>query len=469
MGQNLPVMAVAGATVALAIFCQWWLQTSVFYSTALRPGQPWAQWDWPAIVVGLLALLVLAGFADRDWDGRDSAAAPRHEWLLVAAIMALAAFMRTVALDTVPTGFFQDEAINGNDALALFDGRPFELWSDSIGGRPTLFLYMLGASLQVLGRSYLALKVVPVAFGVASVFAVYALGRVALGPRPALWGAFFLAVSWWHLTFSRLAWEVTCVTFFSAAGFALLLRGLGSCRHPVANIIGAAALLTVGFYTYAAYRAVVVIVVVFLAMSLLSSDRVAVWHRAGALVAAGLIALVLAAPLIDFAWKNPKLYWRRYDDVSLTKYMRYHGTPIPWAHQIGKAVLALNQRGIEHEPGSPPYLDPVTGALLLLGLLSRAPADRRRGMRLLWAWFVTFLALSSLTRDSPHMTRNLGVVPAVVLFAGYGAARCWRCCVRQCGAPRHCGVGGLFVVCALALNAYQYFIGNPTFLTWICE
>jgi len=457
--RNASAPLVAAATVVVLIVCQWRLQTGLLYSVKTHPLSPWAEWDWPqlAVVIALLALLALLG--TREWESTERPLSRRMEWLALAGIVGVALFLRTVALDSVPTGFFQDEAINGIDALSLFDGRPFELWSDSIGGRPTLFLYLLGASLQVLGRSYLALKVVPVLFAVGSVVAVYAMGRLAIGPRAALWGAFFLAVSWWHIAFSRQAWEVNCVTFFSAVGFAFLLRGLGPSRRPGLDIVIAAVLLTVGLYTYAAYRAVVAVAAVFLGASLLSADRAIVRRRAGALIVAGIIALAVAGPLLHFAWQNPRLYWRRYDDVSLTKYMSYHGTPVPLVHQLGKSLLSLNQRGEEHKPGSVPYLDAVTGALLLLGLVCRVPAERQRGYRLLWVWFLTFFALSSLTRDAPHMTRSLGVAPAVVLFAGYGATRLLSM-LRAVTRSRFVswGVAGFLVLCALALNTYQYFI-----------
>jgi 4-amino-4-deoxy-L-arabinose transferase-like glycosyltransferase len=459
--RQLPAGVAVAATVVALVACQWLLQTGQAYSGGAHAGEPWAEWNWRQIVTIAGALVLLVVLSRRDNESTQSLPPPRYEWLAVVGILLLATFLRTVALDSVPMGFFQDEAINGIDAWKLLDGRPLEIWSDSIGGRPTLFFYILGAVLHVSGKSYMSLKIVPVTFGVASVLALYLLGRTALGPRPALWAAFLMATSWWHIVFSRMAWEVSAVPFFSAVGCALLLYGLGRCRHPVWNLIGAGVMLAAGLYTYAAYRAMPAAVLVFLAVTAACADRRVLYERAGALTIGALVVAALTAPLFYFAWLHPELYWRRYTDVSITKYMGFHGTPLPWLHQFGKGLLALNQRGDSVNLSPSPFLDPVTGAFLLFGMAAGAPVDRRRGARLLWAWVLTFLVLTSLTRDSPHITRSLGMGPPVILFAGLGAAELFariRTAIRNSFLVPSCVAAVILFV--TAFNAYEYFIAQ---------
>src|SRR6185436_8789351 len=86
----------------------------------------------------------------------------RTEMLILLAIIALAAVLRVYRIDSIPVGFFQDEATNGNDAFMLVQIYPedgLHVWSDSLDGRPTLFLYLVGAGLHLFGRTYLALKI----------------------------------------------------------------------------------------------------------------------------------------------------------------------------------------------------------------------------------------------------------------------------------------------------------------------
>jgi 4-amino-4-deoxy-L-arabinose transferase-like glycosyltransferase len=457
--RRVPPAATAAAAILAVIACQWFLQSGEFYSVPIPyRGHALAQWNWPqcCLLAALLAVLVLAA---RSHAASDEARKAARGWLWLAAILALAVALRTVALDSVPMGFVQDEAINGNESVALLDGRPFILWSDSIGGRPTLFLYLLGACLQVFGRSYLALKVLPVAIGVASVVAVYAFGRVALGPRAALWAAFLLAISWWHNHYSRLALEACCVPLFSTAGLALLLHGLGRSRRPFASIVAGSVLLATGLYTYAAYRAVPVAAVLFLAATAVSRDRQVLRARRVPLCAGGIVALAIVTPLALFAWRHPELYWRRYEDVSIMPLMRYYWTALPWLHQMGKGLLALNHRGYDAGNWVPTFLDPVTGALLLLGLVVRPSEQQRRGVRLLWVWFLTFAALASLTVDSPQLTRQLGLLPPVVLFAGLGATH--LVAFLSAALRRRALVWGCAAAAAAAaalVNVYLYFI-----------
>ena len=172
-------------------------------------------------------------------------------------------------------GFYVDEASNANDAFDLIHLYPetgLQVWSDSMR-RPPDAVSLPGRCLRACLREhdYRSLKIVPVLFGVATVAAVYALGRVAFGPREALWAAFFLAVSRWHIHYSRMAWEAICVPFFSTAGFALLLHGLRRERGGVSSgEPRGTVVLSAGLYTYAAYRAVPVIAVVFVLAVLLS-------------------------------------------------------------------------------------------------------------------------------------------------------------------------------------------------------
>jgi hypothetical protein len=76
-------------------------------------------------------------------------------------------------------------------------------------------------------------------------------------------------------------------------------------------------------------------------------------------------------------------------------------------------------------PGEP-MLDPVTGALFLLGLgygFYRWK-DHRRGLLLLWLMFALLGGVLSLVGEAPQGYRTLGVVPAVTIVAGDVLVRC---------------------------------------------
>lgn len=452
-----PAWLVGLLTLALAVACQWVLQTNELYVAPAE--QPSADWQWQS--VALAAGLFLALFSLRPADAQTEDGEPiRLERLWLAAILLLAAVLRIYDIDHTPVGFYQDEATNGLDALELMDVGGVKLWSDSVGGRPTLFLYALGIILKTFGVSYLSMKILPIALSIAAVAAVYAVARAGFGARAGLWAGFFMAVSRWDIHYARMAWEVNCVPFFSAAGFAFLLRGLR--RDEPRSIVGGAILLAWGLYTYAAYRAVPAAAIVFLAWVFLSKDRAALLRNRGALLRAAVIATAIGLPLVVFALAEPGRYWERYNDVSLTYYITYYGAPSAWLHQIGKGFLSLNNLGddlIRHNLPRAPQLDAITGVFFLLGLATAARPEQRLGTRLLWAWFGVFLLLASLTRDSPHATRYLGLVAPAVVFAGVGAARLFARLRRGLRfAPLVWALSLSTITATAALNAYQYFV-----------
>jgi len=458
--------AIAGRALVAAIGTQALLMSLPFYT-----GQP----EIPVLDWSPLALLVLAaGLGALLVAGSQVAALPEEEpalrnerWWL-AAIVCVAVLFRTLWLDTIPVGFFQDEATNGNDALALAKVDGWMLWSDSVGGRPTLFLYLLYYTLQVFGVSYLSLKIVPVVIGVATVVAVWALGRQAFGSRIALWAAFLIAVSRWHVHYSRMAWEAICLPLFAVGGLALLAYGLRNERLRTTAIVVGATVLSAGLYTYAAYRAVPVIALAFLAATILTAERTLVARRLPALLLGAVIAAAVAAPLAQFAAAQPELYWWRYNEVSLTSYMAYFGTPLPWLDQVGRSALSLHNVGdelIRHNLPHHPHLDPITGVLLLLGLATAVWRWRRFGERLALVWLVVFLVLAALTRDGPHATRLLGLVPACALLAAVGIESLGSAFAPRLGRRHMQFAAALLVASITAVNAYAYFVleaNHPT-------
>ena len=109
-------------------------------------------------------------------------------WLLLAIL--LAGVLRFWQLDTMPPGFYHDEAYNGLDALALLHGDTFpqfyegwELYAQDAHadnppqptrwplffegnyGREPVHIYLMALSIWLLGATPLAIRAVPAAAG----------------------------------------------------------------------------------------------------------------------------------------------------------------------------------------------------------------------------------------------------------------------------------------------------------------
>ncbi|HYD49902.1 MAG TPA: glycosyltransferase family 39 protein [Terriglobales bacterium] len=414
-----------------------------------------ARWDVAAVAVAaaLFALFALASVAARD-RYIDTPQAEGSWWPLLLVLI-LATILRVYRLNGMPPGFFQDEAINGRDALALGDAQEWQFWSASISGRPTLFLYGLLATVRLGGNSYLALKILPVTIGVATVATTYCLGRLLFGRQVGVWAALLLACSRWHIHYSRMAWEAICAPLFATGGLALLVYAVrqGGYRwFAAAGIVSA-----LGLYTYAGYRAVPLVAAMYAVL--------VVWQQRDAALVRGLGVATAAfaaigAPLAIFAWLHPELFWERYREVSLAN--ATGSDPTYLLHQLGKSILSFHHRGdalVRHNLPFAAHLDVITGTLMLIGAAASLAWRARLDAALLWLWLAVLVALSSATREAPHATRLLAAAPAAALFAGLGAA----VLVQRLTARLRVRALRLALVAAVAvaiagLNAHGYFV-----------
>jgi hypothetical protein len=129
------------------------------------------------------------------------------------------------------------------------------------------------------------------------------------------------------------------------------------------------------------------------------------------------------APLASTYVRNPFTFWNRTRQVSVLNDVERVGSTQPvWDN--AKAHLQMfhvaGDRNPRHNLPGEPMLDPVTGALFLLGLgysLWRWK-DHRRGLLVSWLLFALLGGILSVSGEAPQGYRTLGVVPAIAILAG---------------------------------------------------
>lgn len=119
----------------------------------------------------------------------------------------------------------QDELYTIVEATRLFDN-PLE---PGIEARPLYYL-LQHALFRVLPDTAPALRLLPLLFGVAGVWATWRLGREAAGRVAGLSAAFLVAVSPWHLYASGMARYWSLVYLLAALAYAGLLRAYRTDR-----------------------------------------------------------------------------------------------------------------------------------------------------------------------------------------------------------------------------------------------
>lgn len=174
--------------------------------------------------------------------------------IILAAILALAAVLRVAGLDRVPPELFGDELDVGYHAYSLlktgrdYYGQFLPTYIHSFSEwRAPLLMYVTTPFVGVFGLNEYGVRLPSAILGVLSIFLLYLLVKKTLrSERVALLAAFILAVSPWHLQYSRAAFEASLFLTLLLSGALLFLAGLSKNRWFYAS----AACFALTFYTY---------------------------------------------------------------------------------------------------------------------------------------------------------------------------------------------------------------------------
>jgi 4-amino-4-deoxy-L-arabinose transferase-like glycosyltransferase len=328
-------------------------------------------------------------------------------WIVgLAAILALAAFLRLWRLPELPPPLFHDEAVNRLDALDAWQTRQFEVFYPENNGREGLYINIGALSLACFGDHDWALRLPSVLFGLLTVAGLALLGAELAGPRVGLLAAFFLATSFWHMLLSREAFRaIAGPCFLTWALYLMLAARRRPMLWPIAGVV-----YGLGFHTYIAYRATPLLIAPLL-------WRVG-WKRVVAFVAA---AAVVIAPLALYFIQHPGSFLGRTAQVAVWTSRTIPEAALEFARNIwrvGRMFFTHGDYNWRHNfPFRAELYWPVA-VCLVLGLI----APHKRPAKLLaLGWLVVAAIPVVLSAENPHALRAVLLLPAVLLLAALGA------------------------------------------------
>jgi len=168
----------------------------------------------------------------------------KKEFLFLLFLIFLASIFRFWGLDRVPPGLFGDEVDVGYHAYSLLKtgkdylGQPWPVYLHSLAEwRAPLFIYSVIPSVAVFGLNEWGVRVPAAFWGVLDVVVVFFLVKELFAEtKLAFLTGLFLAISPWHLQYSRAAFEVTLLLFLFLAGALFFIKGL---KKPIFFIFSA--------------------------------------------------------------------------------------------------------------------------------------------------------------------------------------------------------------------------------------
>jgi hypothetical protein len=288
----------------------------------------------------------------------------------------------------------------------------------------------------------------------------------------ALLAAALLAVSFWHVLFSRLGFRVISQPLLMALAVAALFRGLRGGRWPWLWLAGLLIGLTA--YTYLAARLFPVLLA-FALLPLLLDPRTRAL-RARQLLLVALVAFLTALPLLAYFAAHPDAFWVRIGQVapgdgaaeglSLTESL---------LRSFGMFFLAGDPYLRFNLPGRPLF-DFATGGLLLAGWIilmaryRRLYYDWQRAavLLLLLAPLVMILPTALAVNEIvPSNLRALGLIPFVFFLPPIGLITLLRDVERRFGRPNL--TVAVQVIALLLLWAGGQWTQHQYFRVWAAD
>jgi 4-amino-4-deoxy-L-arabinose transferase-like glycosyltransferase len=355
----------------------------------------------------------------------------RYSLFAVSLVVVWLAFwLRFDQLETVPFSWHLDEAAHGLEARDILRGiRP--IFFPQFTGHEAMFAYAIAGAFTLFGDSIWSARLVSATAGVLTVALTIPLGATlwpgARGRRIGQWAAALLSISLWHLVYSRSTYRVILQPLMQLPALIFLLKAIrhSSEKSPRVWVWWALAGLFTGlnFHTYLAAR------VFPLALALIGGAAIALgperWRPVKGLILAGLVAALIALPLVWYFYNHPFDLYGRAADIS---FVTPDSTVSDVADQVWRNVRDTagmftvkgdysHKRNIRDEP----VFDLFTGAAFFIGLAAAVIGLARRRHVLvsvtLLSWLIVMVLPGVLSvAGVPNYSRLFGALPVVMIF-----------------------------------------------------
>jgi len=423
--------------------------------------------------------------------------------ILLTAIIILASMLRLWGLGVVPTSPDWDEASLGYNAFSILQtGRDeygkfmpivFQSFNDY---KPALYSYFIIPLLPIFGLTLFAVRLPSVILGILTVLATFFLVKELFGTSEtkskfknnsdviALLTTFLLAISPWHIQFSRVAFESNAGLAFSVFSILFFLKGL---KKPWLLLLSTMC-MALNLSIYQSERVFMPLIAIAL-ISIYWKQVIALPKKY--LIGAVVVGMIVASPLLIYISTNPAALSRA-KGVSVLSQATPSSQAIANRYLVDKAdgnflgTLFHSRRVAQARDVISGYIshyDPnwlfITGddnrhhapsmgllylwelPFLLIGIYSLFffPFPRRTKL-FIFAWFLLAPVPASVTFDVPHAVRTLNFLPTFQLFTALGLITATAWMSKQKVLQFSLRYPFVCLVVAFALFNFSYYLNQ---------
>lgn len=369
----------------------------------------------------------------------------KKSFFILLAILIFALLLRTYNLDKVPSSLFGDEVDVGYQAYSLLKtGQDLQgnLWPTLVQSlseyRAPLYIYSTIPFIATFGLNEWGVRLPAVFWGILGITGLYFLVRKIFNEKIALFSAFFLTISPWHIQYSRASFEVTMLLAFFIFAAYFFIRSLENKKL----LILASILFALTPYIYSTAT---VFMPLFLLL-LLFCFKQELKKNLKTFMVAGFVMLIILLPyglntffgqagerfavvsiFTNKDLQDKVLLAQKSESLPLGTQRFFHNKPFIWMQNFSLNYLRAfspeflflngdpNSRHSVHEMGEMYFYELI---ILIIGIWALIKMENR------WKWLILGWLLlapipAALTFDGGfHATRNfLMLVPLMILLA----------------------------------------------------
>lgn len=380
----------------------------------------------------------------------------RYLWIII--VVFFAGFLRFYNITSVPPALNSDEVAIGYNAYSILKtgrdeyNKPFPLTFRSFDDyKMPVYVYMVAGSMKLFGFSDFAVRFPSAFFGTLTVFITYFLVKELFKtsnnqepitknlPTMPLLSAALLAISPWHLMFSRAGYEANVSVFFIVFGVFCLLRGLKKGMY----IPLSAVLFVLSIWTYHTSR----IFVPLLLLGFLIMYWKDFWKQKVYMIVGIILGLVILFPIMKMtlslegqmraigvsSFSNPDDLKSSISRIifdsknNLFLYSFFHNRRFEYAVIFLRGYFShfdLNflflDKSIER------YRAPGVGLLYLFELpllligFYQLIRQWSKGSAVLFWWVITAPVAAAFTLQLPHPVRTIVLLPVLQIIVSLG-------------------------------------------------
>lgn len=429
----------------------------------------------------------------------------KKETILLLLILLLAGFLRFWQLGQTPSSLDWDETALGYNAYSIMEtgkdeyGAKWPLILRSFDDyKPGMYVYLAMLPIKIFGLNEFAVRFPSAFLGTLAVLLTYFLvkelfrnvspRRCAAGATPpsrclalSLTAAFLLAISPWHLQFSRIAFESNIGTFFNILTALFFLKGL---KKPLFLML-AAFFAGLNIYVYQAEKVFTPLLVGLLVLIF----RKELWQISRKYLFSAIgIGLLMVLPFLYLSLTAPAVFLRAKGTsfaADQTPFLAQTAQRLQRDYQKNDFIgLILDNRRMTY---SLAYLSGYFSHFDLNWLFLTGDEARHHapGMGLLYLWELPFLlwgiyslvfgkwpaktrllilgwiliapVAASFSSGAPHAVRTLRVLPMPMVLTALGLLGFWQYAQKQ---KKLVSYGLRVTGCLIFLFNFAYYLNQ---------